>query len=337
MQYTQQSILEILVKRLESYRFTEGSINFADQTVNQRLALSSSVDGCLATIDLKDASDRVSAGLTWEMLASQPHFRDLVFACRSLRADVPGKGVHTLARFASMGSALCFPIEAMVFYTICISAILRAKGYPLTVKSLLRVKDSVRVYGDDIIVPVEYVPSVVSELEWFNLRVNTNKTFSTGKFRESCGLDAYDGTQVTPVYVRRVLPRNRRNAAELVSAVSLGNQLYKAGYWKAAAHVRGVVERVATVPHVLENSAILGWNSFHTGYDVHAWDKRLHRWLVRGNVVSAKLRDDPLQGYAALMKFFLKRGKEPYHDEKHLERYGRPLSVYTKMRWAQPY
>jgi hypothetical protein len=337
MQYTQQALLEILVKRLERYRFTARNINFTDQTVNQRLALESSIDGSLATIDLKDASDRVSARLVWDMLASQPHFRDLVFACRSLRADVPGSGIHALSRFASMGSALCFPIEAMVFYTICVSAIIREQGLPLTVKSLLRVKDSVRVYGDDIIVPVEYVPSVVSELEWFNLRVNTNKTFSTGKFRESCGLDAYDGIPVTPVYCRQVLPRNRRNATELVSAISLANQFYKAGYWETAAYLRSVIGRLANVPHVAENSAILGWHSYVHLYEVQSWDKHLHRWLVKGNVVDTKIRKDPLDGYPALMKFFLKRGKEPYHDEKHLERYGRPLTVYTKSRWAVPY
>jgi len=337
MQYAQQSILEILVKKLECYRFTKHNINFTDQTVNQNLALVSSKTGRLATIDLKDASDRVSSRLVWEMLASQPHFRELVFACRSRRADVPDIGIHTLYRFASMGSALCFPIEAMVFYTICVSAILRAKRLPLTVRSLLKVKDRVRVYGDDIIVPVEYVPSVISELEWFNLRVNTNKSFCSGKFRESCGLDAFDGVPVTPVYCREVLPRDRRNAAGLVSTVSLANQLYKAGYWQAAAHVRSVVERIAIVPHVSENSAILGWNSYFHKYEVQSWDKHLHRWSVKGLVVDTKTRKDPLSGYPALMKFFLKRGKDPYHDEKHLERYGRPLAVYTKLRWATPY
>jgi hypothetical protein len=337
MQYTQQAVLEILVEKLERYRFTKRNINFTNQMVNQQLALRSSKDGSLATIDLKDASDRVSSRLVWEMLAAQPLLRELVFACRSHSADIPGLGVQPLARFASMGSALCFPIEAMVFYTICISAILRAQGLPSSPKSLMKVKGLVRVYGDDIIVPVDYVPSVISELEWFNLRVNANKSFWTGKFRESCGLDAYDGTQVTPVYVRRVLPRDRRNAAELVSAISLANQLYTAGYWKSAAYVRSVVERVATVPHVSKNSAILGWNSYLTKYEVHAWDNNLHRWLVRGNVVSSRTRHDPLDGHGALMKFFLKRGSEPYHDERHLERYGRPLTVYTKLRWAQPY
>lgn len=337
MQYTQQAVMEILVERLESYGFTKGHMNFTDQTVNQDLARKSSIDQSLATLDLKDASDRVSARLVWEMLESQPVFRELVFATRSLTANVPGHGVIPLHRFASMGSALCFPIEAMVFYTIIVSAIHRAERYPLTRNGLMKARSGVRVYGDDIIVPVRYVQTVVNELEWFNLRVNTNKSFWTGKFRESCGLDAYDGIPVTPVYCRRTLPTSRRNADELISGISLANQLYKAGYWQSAAYLRSLIGRIATVPHVAENSSILGWHSVANSYEVQSWDKHRHCWTVKGLTVDAKSRKDPLDGFPALMKFFLKRGKEPYHDEEHLERYGRPLAVYTKLRWAQPY
>ena len=337
MQYTQQAILEILVERLESYELTRGSVNFTDQTVNQKLALSSSKDRRYSTIDLKDASDRVSARLVWQMLESQPVFREMIFSCRSTRADVPGHGIHSLSRFASMGSALCFPIEAMVFFTIILSAILRADGHRLTLKRLSKVAKSVRVYGDDIIVPVEYVQVVKSELEWFNLRVNLNKSFWTGKFRESCGLDAYDGTPVTPVYVRRQFPSSHHDSEELISTVSLANQLYEAGYWEACSYVRSVVERLAIVPYVSKNSSILGWNSYFIKYEVQGWDSKLHRYLVKGNVVSTKLRHDPLEGYGALMKYFLKRGSDPYFDVSHLERYGRPLVVYTKLRWAPPY
>lgn len=337
VQYTQQAVMEVLVDLLESRPLTRGKINFVDQTVNQKMALASSVNGSFATLDLKDASDRVSSQLVWEMLASTPHFREMVFACRSLRADVPNHGIHTLARFASMGSALCFPIEAMLFYTIILSAITRRSGHRLTFKSLLRASEGVRVYGDDIIVPVRYVQDVWSELEWFNLRVNANKSFWTGRFRESCGLDAYDGVNVTPVYVRRLLPTSHHDTEELMSSVSLRNQLYNAGLWRAASHVQGLVDGLATIPYVSENSSILGWNSVCVKYEVQRWDSRLHRWLVKGHVVDAKARRDPLDGPSALMKFFLKRGREPFFDVKHLERYGRPVVVRTKQRWAPPY
>lgn len=336
VQYAQQSLLAEIVSALESHRFTSGSVNFTDQTINQQLALSSSSDGAYATIDLKDASDRVSSLLVYDMLSSVPDLRDAIFACRSTRADVPGYGVHHLARFASMGSALCFPIEAMVFYTIAISAILECKGLRVSPTNIMNVGREVRVYGDDIIVPVDYVQTVKDELERFNLQVNVNKTFGTGKFRESCGLDAYGGVPVTPVYCRRLPPTSRRNVPELVSWVSLSNQLYKAGYWKASSYARSVVERLAHVPYTTENSAALGFYSY-LGYECHSWSTTLHKWLVKAPVLVAELPNDHLSDHGALLKCFLKRGLDPYADARHLERYGRPVAVYTKRRWASPY
>ena len=337
MQYTQQALMEMLVKTLESHRLTAGRINFSDQTINQRLALSSSKDGSLATIDLKDASDRVSVELVKIMLESQPDLLGAVLACRSTHADVPGHGVLPLTKFASMGSALCFPIEAMVFYTICISVVLKSQGARVSLTSLSKAGELVRVYGDDIIVPAELVQSVCCELEGFNLRVNQRKTFGTGKFRESCGVDAYDGTRVTPIYVRRMLPGSRRDTSEILSAISLANQLYAGGYWKACSYVRKHVERFIPVPYVLDTSPVKGWISYLSGYETQRMCPSLHRPLVYGATVRIRHAESILDGPHALMKAFLKRGNEPFHDKKHLERHGRPEAVDIKLRWAPPY
>ncbi len=339
MQYTQQALLEVVVPLLETSRAFAGALGFTDQTVNQKLALASSADGRLATIDLKDASDRVSAQLVFEMLAHVPLFRDALFACRSIRADVPEHGVIPLYRFASMGSAMCFPVEAMVFYTIVVSAIARSMGTRLTPKLLREISGSVRIYGDDIIVPVEYVQQVKSELEWFNLRVNANKTFGTGKFRESCGMDAYGGTDVTPRYQRQALPTSPLHTQQIISAVSLRNQLYKAGCWKATAYLDTLLERLIPFPTVLDTSALLGRKSF-LGLDPREptrWDANLHYNVVKGVVVKARARASALDGPGALMKHFLKRGKLPFKDKKHLAYAGRPVSVYTKKQWALPW
>jgi hypothetical protein len=45
---------------ITSSNLTKGRINFTDQTVNGGLALESSKSGRLATLDLKEASDRIS-------------------------------------------------------------------------------------------------------------------------------------------------------------------------------------------------------------------------------------------------------------------------------------
>lgn len=93
MQYTQQALLEVVVPILEKSNAFNGALGFTDQTVNQDRARESSFIGDLATIDLKDASDRVSSQLVWDMLVNTPVFRDALFACRSIRAEVPGFGV----------------------------------------------------------------------------------------------------------------------------------------------------------------------------------------------------------------------------------------------------
>ncbi len=336
VQYAQQAVMEKLVPILENHESLHGSLGFTDQTVNQKLALSSSSDGRLATIDLKDASDRVSSQLVYAMLESAPHFRECVFSCRSIRADVPGYGIQSLARFASMGSALCFPIEAMVFYTIILSSIARSKGHRLTPSLLREITKSVRIYGDDIIIPVEYVHIVTNELEWFNLRVNASKTFGTGKFRESCGMDAFDGTPVTPVYLRKMLPTSRLQTGEVISTISFRNQLYEAGCWETVAFLDSLLERLIPFPQVSKESSLQGRHSFLKSEEKGRWDPNLHHYLVKGIVVKSVKRPSVLDGPFALMKWFLKRGDKPFEDKNHLQFGGRPLSVYTKTKWALP-
>lgn len=343
MQYTQQALLSSLVQDLETHSLTKGYVNFTDQTVNQDLALASSADGRYATIDLKDASDRVSSGLVWLMLEQNPDLRDAIFACRSLKASVPTKGVISLGRFASMGSALCFPIEAMVFYTIVLSAIAKHEGRQMTKNFLSEIVGRVYVYGDDLIVPVEYVQTVISELEGLNLRVNRDKSFMNGKFRESCGVDAYNGQAVTPVYVRSMFPKSRQSVEELESWVSLGNQLYEIGYWNASAFVRSAIGEFTPLPIVKRSCSLLGWHSYTHVQEVHRYNQHLQTWETRSLKRWSPKEPSALADMPALMKCLLNEErevligmiKEPaFVDPEHLLYAGRPRNAYTKRGWA---
>jgi len=332
MQYAQQSIAEILVSSIERDDNLSISIGFTDQTVNQRLARLASENGSLATIDLSDASDRVSNRLVEELFKPYPHLASAVQSCRSLQADVPGHGVMPLTKFASMGSALCFPVEAMVFLTIIVVAYEHKLGHTLTkseVKLLLR---KVRVYGDDIIVPVDIVHEVMRELEAYGLRVNSRKSFWTGKFRESCGKDYYAGHDVSVTYVRRSLPSSLQDVQEMISTVALRNHFYKSGLWNATRYLDNIIRKICHFPNVAETSPILGRFSY-LGYENQRTCKHLHRPLVKGMKVITSWRNNRLSDYGALMKFFLKRGSNPTYDAKHLERSGRPESVGIKVRW----
>ncbi len=336
MQYAQQGLLESFEKAVRENDNARHFVRWKSNVPNQKLARLGSLFGELATLDLSEASDRVSNQLVRVMLRNHPHLGEAVDATRSRKAEVSvagGKKIIRLAKFASMGSALCFPMESLVFMTVIFLGIERELKRPLTANDVQSFRGQVRTYGDDIIVPVRYVRSVVGCLETFGFKVNASKSFWSGYFRESCGKDYFMGEDVSVVRVRREIPTQRSNVEEIISTVSLRNQLYKRGLWRTVRWLDDVVERVIPFPAVGENSPILGKHNY-TGYETGKWCSDLHKPLVRGMQVNAIIPKDKLDGSGALLKFFLKRSEEPFVDRRHLERYGRPEAVNIKLRWA---
>jgi len=353
MQYMQQSILTMIRDAIDKNHNLSRIIGSDDQTPNQEAACRGSLHGDLATLDLSEASDRVSNQLVRDLLHPWPYLHGAVDATRSRKADVPGHGVIRLAKFATMGSALCFPMEAIVFTTLIFMGIQRDLNRPLTPRDVKRLRNQVRVYGDDIIVPVHHVSSVIHVLEAFGAKVNMRKSFWNGKFRESCGKEYYNGADISIVRVRRVFPTSRQDAQEVNSLVSLRNQLYIAGYWQTCRWLDGLISGIIKYyPVVLPTSPVIGRHSF-LGYESQGYDENLHRPIVKGYVVSAKIPKRKLDDFDALTKFFLSQpreglgelsveemlelGRQPSTDERHLERSGRPQAVNLKLRYSTPY
>jgi hypothetical protein len=303
MQYAQQALKDTLVKGIESYWLSKGHVNFADQSINQRQAIRGSRTGRLATIDLSDASDRVPRELALAMFDSNPDFRDAIDACRSTRAILPnGTLVYPLRKFASMGSALCFPVEAMYFYTICVKALLEKRNLPVTPRNVHSVSRVIRVYGDDIVVPSTDAVAVIDHLQKYNCKVNSSKTFWSGYFRESCGVDAYRGKQVQPVYLRKLFPDDRRQASQIISIVETANLFYLKGYWQTATYLFERIEGlIGCLPYVSENSEGLGRISMLGYRSCENWDDNLQCFKVTTLVPTPVRRTDELEGYAALM------------------------------------
>jgi len=333
-QYAQQSILEILVKDLEDDDLIGKMIRFTDQIPNQDLARRGSIRGQFSTLDLSEASDRVSLRLVARLLAPYPPLLRAVMGCRSQNADVPGFGVIHLAKFASMGSALCFPFEAMVFLTLVFIGIERELKRPLSTSEIQLLRSGVRVFGDDIIVPTRYALSVVASLETYGLKVNTAKSFWTGKFRESCGAEFYEGFDVRPVKLTHILPNSRRDAEEFIATVSHRNQLYKAGLWFTAQYLDDFLGKISPFPVVSEDSSALGRVTFSREVSEERWDSKLQRWLVKAATVTSRIPISVASDRGSLLKFFLKRGDQPIFAKDHLERSGRPKSVDTRLRWV---
>jgi len=269
------------------------------------------------------------------MLDGVPLVRDAIFACRSRTAAVDGDHI-SLNKFASMGSALCFPVESMAFFTLLVLSEIRRLNLPISRQSIHICGKSVFVYGDDLIVPVDAASATCSTLHTFGLKVNAKKSFWTGKFRESCGMDAYDGTDVTPVYVHHELPASSHDVSSVVSAVAAANLFYKRGWWRSAQLIRDWVETaIGPLPYVAETASCLGWYSVRHGYSVQGWDSNLHTPLVKSYVSKFHQLQDPLEGFPALMKFFLQGAYRPLgmNLDTRVDTSGPTL----KRKWSRPY
>lgn len=308
MQYTQQAVRDALYRVIEGYWLTAGHINFRDQSVNQKLALDSSSTGRFATIDLSDASDRVPRDLALEMFRSNPDLMDAIDACRSTKAEMPsGSIIDPLYKFASMGSALCFPVEAMYFYTLSVMALLVKHDLPVSLSNIHFVTRDIYVYGDDIVVPTDAALQVLDYLQKYNCKVNSSKTFLKGNFRESCGLDAFNGYPVTPVYIRKLRPQCLRQGSELISWTATANLFYLKGYWTTASHLFKQVEKIlGALPYVSPESSALGRISLLGYRSIERWNRKLHRFEIKAWVPSPVYRSDSIDGYAALQKSLLR-------------------------------
>lgn len=191
-QFIQQGIARYMARTIENFPMTAGQVNFRSQTVNQRASLKASIDGSLATLDLKDASDRNSLQLFNKLFGSVPELRDDILSCRSTHTSVKGVKVP-LSKFAPMGSALCFPVMAVSIWVLL-------KSYAIGVGYT----GDILVYGDDVIVDSSFAPGAMKVLERYGFAVNTSKSFVNSQFTESCGMDSFRGFDVTPIKLRRI-------------------------------------------------------------------------------------------------------------------------------------
>jgi len=243
LQWIQQGLQRKLYPWIEQHPMTRGFVNFTDQSINRRLALEGSQSCDWVTLDMKDASDRVSLRLV-ERLFEGTTLLNALKACRSDETRVPDGRLIALSKFAPMGSAVCFPIEAICFWALAVSVLwLNGRG--------AAAMQSVYVYGDDIIVRAADYKLVQAYFPLVGLKFNDDKCCTGGFFRESCGCDAYKGVDVTPLRLRTSwCPRNTRNPTELSSYCALSNALWKAGYWGTAELIKKWVEdRYGLLPY----------------------------------------------------------------------------------------
>lgn len=336
MQYVQQGLSKLLMRRIENHRILGGQVNFHDQSVNQKLAKEASGHCMLATLDMSEASDRVSLVHVREAFRSCPKFLAWMEACRSVNARLPDGEVIPLRKWASMGSALCFPVESLIFYISIVTSLVYRLGLPLTRRLLRSLGEDAFVFGDDLIVPTDMAPLICDDLEALGFKINRRKSFWTGQFRESCGSDCYDSELVTPVYLRRDLPTSRKDVSGLLSGVATCNQLFSAGYYATARAMRKALEETfGKLPQVAPDSPAIGWNHHSEVVPRQRWNTHLQRREHLLRVVYPSRKHDSLDGSEqALAKCFRVIGKHLPIDPKHLETSSKPYAFTLKHKWV---
>jgi len=184
----------------------------SQQSMNRAMALRGSKDGSFCTIDLKSASDTISLSLLREILPRD--FLSWLTSVRSRTCKLPSGEFIDLHMISSMGNGFTFSLQTLIF-SACVAAVYRQLSIPLDNG---RKRDSFgnyrlrnwSVFGDDIIVVGRAYDRICHLLKRFGFVVNAAKSFSEGPFRESCGLDAFKGVDIRPVFCQVLdLSQNR--------------------------------------------------------------------------------------------------------------------------------
>lgn len=300
-----QGAIERFLVRAISDNFLSTSINLRDQSLSQRFALEASEEGTFATVDLSAASDRISTRLVEYVFGGGDNsLLDALHACRSRHFVLNGE-MYKFRKFAPAGSACTFPVQSIVFLTICVAVLLHARGLPLS--DWTRVLHQIRVFGDDIIVPTDSIPVLYRVMASLRLKVNESKSYHTGLFRESCGMDAYGGLDVTPAYVRREYDSSRPSS--LQSVVDASNNLFTRGYWHTAEALLKTVpasERKLLPVGYWDGGAVSLYSFCGQKLDhlKSRFSKHLHRDEYRAIMVKSKTTMMTSDGTAGLIQFF---------------------------------
>jgi len=185
--YLQKARGAIIRRRLKRW-----GIDLDDQTPNQDLAYLGSVSNSVATIDLASASDTVNIGVVRYLLPTDWFIALNSVRSRCVKFDAVGFEGPT-AKFSAMGNGFTFELETLIFFSL-------AKAVD---EALNSAQGPLRVYGDDIVCHTACSGVLVELLSYCGFVTNARKTYVTGPFRESCGMDVFLGLDVTPIRYKR--------------------------------------------------------------------------------------------------------------------------------------
>lgn len=233
-------------------------VKIREQERNKVLALHASASGKLDTIDLSAASDSVSVDLVREVFPRW--LLHGMLATRTSKVELPDGRTVSVKKFAPMGSAVCFPTQSIIFAAVVVYGYALYKHHgcvPLdfdykrflhdevSTGTTSNLFETIAVYGDDIILDSRTTGYVIDTLSELGFIVNNEKSFfGNNAFRESCGVFAMAGEDVSPLsFKQKIIEGSQWDARSLASTVSLANLAGEQGYKRLHSHLVNVVLR----------------------------------------------------------------------------------------------
>lgn len=190
--YLQQGLMHMMYKRMKVVGLDVESL----PDLHKQLAKESSITGKNATIDWSSASDSVSVELLRWLLP--PKWFAAVILTRSPFSTINGVE-RRMNMISTMGNAVTFPLETLVFWTYAHATILTENTYTNSLFPEWEDLMNVSVFGDDCIVPTNIASRYIEVMEEVGFIVNDDKSYyGTEQFRESCGGDYLTGFDVRP-------------------------------------------------------------------------------------------------------------------------------------------
>jgi len=307
-QWCQQLLLKFLFNQCREH-FGVHFIDFKDQQKSGDMVLKASLDRELATVDLSDASDRLTCWTVERMFRTNKSLLTALHAARTryIRDDISDeKSFLSLRKFASQGTATTFPVMSLVMLCIALGSTLGARER-VTWAKLRELRTKVRVFGDDIILPTYGYGRLVRSMELLQLKVNMAKSYIHGHFRESCGTDGFKGYDITPSKPKTLVADS---PASCQAVVDTSNNLFNKGLWYASRtaddqlpiSVRKYLRIVGR-----NDVGFSGLSSFSGSDERHLrkrWNSRLHRDEVRVWHIQSHTQVSERAGFDGLLDFF---------------------------------
>jgi hypothetical protein len=322
-----QKCIESFMRDQFQNLFRGSFIDLNDQTKSGALVLQASRDRTLATVDLSDASDRLSCWTVERIFRKNSSLLYHLHAARTrLLRDNISKDKDSfikLKKFATQGTASTFPVQSLVFLCIALGSSIEGN---VTWHKIQRMRTQVRVYGDDIIIPSHGYARLNRIMTALGLKVNIAKSYVSGKFRESCGVDGYDGYDVTPVKPKTIIADS---PASCQAVIDTSNNLFNKGLWHASDSLRALLparlRRGIRIVGINE-AGFSGLTSYSGSDESHLakrWNSRLHRYEVRVWTLLVRTQERDREGLPALLDFFA---------SKHNHEHARIVSEYRDVR-----